>query len=499
VLELRQGGQLLGLVPTTASLMKRGLAEHSSILYEGELPKMTPRSQFLKVLRWWLCSLVFCAASWLLLMRPLPTLSAAPSLFSPGNTTIMTVLPPHPTTLADAFKLGGLHQQLHQYSASQQVHKGDKAPDFILSEAATLVGRTHGGKPLTISEFDGMLQEIVRIESRVSIVTSVRGFFTFINTMWLLAIVGISVSIGPSLYHVLKPVRDILQRVCRWMADHIIVPIARRLHEWGVFEMIAYYFCWLLVAQGYRMTEADAGIMVTVSGSLVVIPAFGYSTLLWAGRHGKSEDLKTLMPLWLAVCWMPSAIHFQSTLLGYMVVLALFSALGFGVTCHGLCYLVGFKSESAMQRVCASSLALVIGFTALRANYHVPATWLEPFLSPISIVGNIMLFLSLLIMSSRYYFPHRGRDATSYLHRNLAMMSALASAQFFGHTLGLQGMANTSTTFTVLYVLEKYGEWHVEAKLNGWLLMLGFSLVAYRCALWLHLHPEFVASIFTDH
>ena len=43
----------------------------------------------------------------------------------------------------------------------------------------------------------------------------VYGFFTFINTLWLVAIIGIAVSIAPSVYHILKPLRALLKRWAR--------------------------------------------------------------------------------------------------------------------------------------------------------------------------------------------------------------------------------------------------------------------------------------------
>ena len=60
----------------------------------------------------------------------------------------------------------------------------------------------------------------------------------------------------------------------------------------------------------------------------------------------------------------------------------------------------------------------------------------------------------------------------------------------------MTGMANASTTFTVLYLLDKYAEFHVEMRWNGWVLMLLLSLAAWRCSLFLHSHPQYVASVF---
>ena len=65
-----------------------------------------------------------------------------------------------------------------------------------------------------------------------------------------------------------------------------------------------------------------------------------------------------------------------------------------------------------------------------------------------------------------------------------------------GWVCGVPGLANTATTFTVLWLVEKYAELHLEARWNGWFLLLFLSLSAYKGALWMHDHPAFVASMF---
>jgi len=65
-----------------------------------------------------------------------------------------------------------------------------------------------------------------------------------------------------------------------------------------------------------------------------------------------------------------------------------------------------------------------------------------------------------------------------------------------GNTYGMNGLANTSTTFLVIYSMEKYIEWYVEMEWNGWVLMLSISSFVYKTSLYLHQNPEFVASLF---
>ena len=47
-----------------------------------------------------------------------------------------------------------------------------------------------------------------------------------------------------------------------------------------------------------------------------------------------------------------------------------------------------------------------------------------------------------------------------------------------------------------LWLVEKYAELHLEARWNGWVLLLLFSLCGYKGALLLHANPAFVASMF---
>merc|ERR1711907_135969 len=115
--------------------------------------------------------------------------------------------------------------------------------------------------------------------------------------------------------------------------------------------------------------------------------------------------------------------------------------------------------------------------------------------SAISVFGTIMLFLSLLIISSRNYDGRRGGHG--WWAANALMVVLLLCASITGHTCGLMGMANTATTFAVLYALELYSEFHVERGWNGWVLILMISLAAWRGSLWLHAHPSYIVSMFT--
>lgn len=227
-----------------------------------------------------------------------------------------------------------------------------------------------------------------------------------------------------------------------------------------------------------------------------------------------------------------------------MVVLALYAVLGFSGACYGLCYCIGFQSKDNMMRVAVTSALLLTGYSCLRLlERHMPAVdaalshllvingigisaakisggepaheyrwsqsarsaWLQPFAPACTVLGALTLYLALLIVSSRYYYPYEahGRSTQptkrlSYEFRNWVLVFCLLAGMLVGNLEGMPGLTNTATTFAVLWLMEKWCELHFECKWNTWLLVLALSIAVYNCALYLHLRPEFVASLFAN-
>jgi len=243
--------------------------------------------------------------------------------------------------------------------------------------------------------------------------------------------------------------------------------------------------------------------VATSSAALALVPCYGYSFALWASKlkGGDREALCSLVSAWVCATLTPLALIHSSALLSYLATFAAYSALGFSVTCHGLCWVIGFHSKAALERVGATSALLLTSHLAVRETLG--RTALGPFDSPLSVVGALTLYLALLIVSSLYYARghqrrQRGGEAerSRYVLLNLAMVAALLLGACGGWVCGVPGLANTAATFTVLWLIEKYAELHLEARWNGWFLLLIVSLSAYYGALWMHDNPAFVASMF---
>eukprot|EP00051_Salpingoeca_urceolata_P014905 m.190296 g.190296 ORF g.190296 m.190296 type:complete len:616 (-) comp18225_c0_seq5:99-1946(-) len=474
--------QVLTRFPTRASLISAALEndDDRNIVYRGARCAIPRRSAGLRLFRWWLLPLLALAGIAWMTLRSASAVALVPSLLPHTNRSIATALPPYPESMMQAWNLGGLLAQLNSTSSTA-------AAETLLQQAANITGRDS----LTLEQLQAIPALIEATEAHTSILARARGMFSFINLIWLVSIVGIAVSIGPSVYHITKPIQDWLKRVCKQVLDRVIIPFARWAHENGVFELVAYTAALTVCVDGIRMPR-EYGEMVTLSGIVALAPCMAYSTFLHGGSVIKRlhpDTVTQMMSVWYGLCWFPFAIYYQSTLMAYASTALGASALGFGVACYGMCYVIGFRSKNALQRATVTA-GLVLDLLGLAVVLDMSGPkLLAPFASPMTVLGGVVHFMGLLIISSRWY--HHDTDL-SYTARQALFIGSTGILAAAGFVLGFPGMANTATVFTVLYCMEKYTEFHLELKWNGWVLMLMLSATLYRCALHLHSHPEYV-------
>ena len=127
-----------------------------------------------------------------------------------------------------------------------------------------------------------------------------------------------------------------------------------------------------------------------------------------------------------------------------------------------------------------------------------PRPSLRPFRTAASVMGSVVLFLALLIRASRFYIGNRRNNNSQmpYVWRNIMCLAGILVFMFLGLTSGLDGVSNTATVFLVLFLVDKYAEFHMDMEWSGWVLVLLMSLIMWRSALWLHAHPGIIASMF---
>ena len=329
------------------------------------------------------------------------------------------------------------------------------------------------------------------------------GFFKFVNLLWLLSIIGISISIGPSIWVITEPIRGSLHLVLIWFWNHVIIPC----HNHSILEMLFYFICADFIFESYKFKK-ESGFYIAFTGIALAIPAYGYTIGLHSPFRvsifllGNSEYV--LNCFWVCSFLLPVALHYKSSLLAWINTVIFYHCMGFTFVCRGLCYIIGFESQFELERTIISSLILIIIFVTLKLT-KISNLFIETFQKPMITFGSIMLFFSLLIFSSQFnnYQYHRfGSDLAYLMHafiiRQIIFIVALISGLVIGNIWNIKGLTNTAIVFLVLFLMEKYNEAHLlDFNGNLWILLLINSVFLYRSALFLHRNSDFVVAMFS--
>jgi len=258
-------------------------------------------------------------------------------------------------------------------------------------------------------------------------------------------------------------------------------------------EACLYLVCMNFILEGCSL-PAESGMYIALTGYVFTGMALSYTTFLRGGKVFQSmhfETVSQLLGVYFASLLAPGAVLFQSQLLGWGAICSIYYALGFGIQCRGLCWVIGWSDENAMLRsICASFI--MMGASVSYTIYGGDDMRFIPFSTASTVFGSIVSNLGMLILSSKWLrIP-----SITYWKQNVLNIGLMLGSSAIGNIFGIPGLANTATTFLVMYCMEKYVEWYVEMEWNGWVLTLSVSCMIYKSALWLHQHPAFVASLF---
>lgn len=322
--------------------------------------------------------------------------------------------------------------------------------------------------------YDELIQMRVTIESSQSTLQYVRGCFTFVNSIWLLSIIGMLTTISPVLMIIAEPVHQLI----KYLTMEIILPFLRAIKP--VYEAMLWMFCYILIAHAFRYNDVDSQVFICITGLLGSIIAMSYTTYLHRPKIC-SENYNILVSLVFAVSSLTVAIRLNSVLIGFLGVASLYNALGFSLSVFGLCYIVGFKNDHALNRCLLSSLFLLIvrmlGHT-LNSKFLTDVRAIIPALNTL---GSVTYFLALLIKT------HFSNWQTQFL-----MILSLVTTCAIGSIYHIDAVRNVSMVFTVLYLLEKI----CSLVTNLPLVVFIISVCFWKSSLYLHENPMILVSIF---
>eukprot|EP00123_Amoebidium_parasiticum_P020348 comp4814_c0_seq1/m.938 comp4814_c0_seq1/g.938 ORF comp4814_c0_seq1/g.938 comp4814_c0_seq1/m.938 type:complete len:492 (-) comp4814_c0_seq1:673-2148(-) len=418
-----------------------------------------------------------------------------------------------PQTIYKAWQVGVLYGRV--------MAAKDEERDTILSQATQLLGAPHLLTARDLKSIEISLKKLEGEDEENGEETTgkpgkshshsrIAGLFSFANIVWVIATIGIAVSILPAISQIARPFLDSAHR----FVLHFIVPVAFWLHTQRALEFLLYVVCVFLIGSGNVVPKThNYGVLITFSGLILLIPAFFYTCAnvgvfvqidkdspgnIPAGTTfvlsvGKFRVFSATL---YSLCVFAQAVYHQSILLGYLCVVTIYFGLGFFIVNFGLCWVTGFDGHNSMVVSAGTSLFLLCFFGCVKAmsiNHRI----LLPFESAVGVFGSTMYFLSFLIMSSKfYYYDVFDGQPSSYIIRNIVMVISLFSAMFFGSVLGMDGMCNTAITFFALYAMEKIGE--IASRRGVWVLVLASSLFLYYISLVVNRNPKYVSSLFSS-
>lgn len=415
-------------------------------------------------------------------------------------------LPAIPHTRTNAFKLGRILGTL------EQLEKGGKENTMLFSNIlnnVTEVLKLPNGSINSTDQIASVLTMLEKEESdfNPNLRKKVLSIFSVVNIIWLIAIVGIMISILPSIHFILKPLRDFLERVARYVLENIIQPVFTRLHDWGIIEFGLWALCSLCILDSHRFYGPVAGKYIAITSLGGSVLCMGYTTTrhfptlckrYYRLRKRHQIEVQSLHNIiwYVAVSFLFCALHYKSDFLGYISIAAFYHKLGFSGYASRLCYTLGFDGKNTLYRCVIASFTILNLTIALRLfNFKGLYLMLAPIQSPISIFGSIVGNIGLLIISSLYF--EEKRNMANYMGRNLLMVINLLYSYFIGTLYNIDGLTNASIVFFVFFSWTKSSEIIFENNWSKWLLILGSSLILWRASLYLHTYPNLLIDMIT--
>lgn len=299
-------------------------------------------------------------------------------------------------------------------------------------------------------------------EQHLTALQRAAGAVTFVNILWVLAI-GVGALCFAFLFG--SYVIDLLK-----LFKHI--PLV-------VYEGVFYLSGLGLGAYGLTLGAGTADY-VGLTGCLL----FG-GALVFSAKHHEAVAKKFNFSLICFIAWTGAALAYQSSMLGFIAVIALLGVLGFSVMATPLCYAIGFKDDAAVGKATSAAFGLLAVFAGVRiAGAHLPAV--QIFERGALFMGSFVGYLGLLVASSKWY---GGKQRNYALFQAVTILAGIG-AIYVGSVFGISELQKIGGTFFVLYGLEKIFE--IPAKSARGYAFIGLIAAAaiYAFCLYVKANPD---------
>lgn len=213
---------------------------------------------------------------------------------------------------------------------------------------------------------------------------------------------------------------------------------------------------------------------------------FGAMLMVSAALHDLEPNMTAYFST-LTLAWAAVAVAYQSELVGFFAVGALFGTLGFIVRSYPFMTVIGFESEDALNRATGAAfvlLALFIGFRISGAT----ASFIHLFSYGTYLIGSLVGFTGLLILAYEGY-----KDSGGYIARQIPIIVFGIAALFFGSVLAIPELQKIGGTFFGLYLLEKICDVPTNGKIGYAFKGLVISCIALGAGYLILSHQELFA------
>eukprot|EP01084_Bolivina_argentea_P160422 279359_1 len=399
-------------------------------------------------------------------------------------------LPPIPKTLSDSFKLGQLQKELTHLESLNT--NQTTAINEILSQASKILNLK---SIISSKNLNGILNRIISIENHKTIMQRISGVFKFVNIMWTLSILGISVTVIPVIYLVGKPIWDEIYNFLK----KFLTKVAEILHKllfnetaYTIYEMIGYFISWYFMYLGLESNgNSTIGFFTSLTG--LGLWAAVYIASGARARIRISNDIWVPMSaLFVSLLTTPLAYKFNSSKLGMTACSGLYIYLTSVV--YGMAKdIIDDLFDGDLSGIGVTvSLIFNTGLVLLKLkNINIEA--IEMFIKPTCVIGCVGIYSALFAYSYEHglFWYHRRSKSIDYWQRQYTMIVSLIAGVGIGTVIGLPAMSSTAYWYTGLYVLQKMIESHILWDGNNIIFTIfGSSIVTWRLALYLHKNPQ---------
>lgn len=331
-----------------------------------------------------------------------------------------------------------------------------------------------------------LVQELEQLEDHSSTVNQVLGLMTFVNVLWFLALVGMTISFIPFFKIWIGPF--IWVRVHRILnATQLFHPVLACLVSFGIVSSTHFYHMTTGSAEFVALTGCAFAMMGYVYFFTTRVNAYPVGEIMDVAkfRQLREESMQwhTVSELVAAISTALLAIRFESGILGFLTIALLYASIGFGVWSQPNIIFIGFFKLESVTRAIVVSAIVTVGMIVLNL-FHLNA---QPFTFGLHFFGAVVYFVGVLVsqhrMNGSYYYA--------------IMAGSLAFGLLVGSVLGIATLYNTSIVFTFIETMDILGRMHIwEQKANVVAGLFVGSIVIYSVSLWMKEHPEWVSYVF---